>query len=156
MHVSCPCSTVSPQPVTARLAATLGGVEFLSAPWCERLVDLAADGSVGSSAANATIEVAVAGTSEGTRHVTLVFAGGRLHSCTASVAESPADVELKVSAVDAAAILTGRLDANAAFMLGQIKTEGRTGPLLDVLAATKSPAFAKRRAALAAETALAD
>lgn len=116
---------------------------------------MAADGTVGPSAADVTIEIAVTGTSEGTRHVTLDFADGRLRSCAATPAESPADVELKVSAADAAAILSGRLDANAAFMLGQIKAEGRTGPLLDVLAATKSPSFAVGRAALAEETALA-
>ena len=54
------------------------------------------------------------------------------------------DVTLTDTAANALAIVRGELDPNAAFMRGRTKVAGATGPLLALLAATRTPTFAER------------
>ena len=60
------------------------------------------------------------------------------------------DVTLTDTYANALAIVRGELDPNAAFMRGQTKVSGDTGPLLDLLAATRSERYEQVRAEVAA------
>ncbi len=51
------------------------------------------------------------------------------------------DATLATPYTEGLAIAEGRLDANAAFMQGRIKTAGRTGPLLALLSVLQAPAW---------------
>ncbi len=52
-----------------------------------------------------------------------------------------ADVSLTVPYAEAIAIAQGELEPSVAFMQGRMKTAGDPGKLLDLLAATATPAF---------------
>ena len=52
-----------------------------------------------------------------------------------------ADVVLTLTYADAVAMVQGALQPSVAFMQGRMKTAGDPGQLLDLLAATSSPAF---------------
>ncbi len=52
-----------------------------------------------------------------------------------------AEVTFSLSEADGAEIVAGRLSPSVAFMQGRLKTSGDPGLVLDLLAATASPAF---------------
>jgi putative sterol carrier protein len=54
------------------------------------------------------------------------------------------DVTLTDTAANARAMASGELDPNAAFMRGRTKVAGAIGPLLALLAATRSEVYAER------------
>jgi putative sterol carrier protein len=82
----------------------------------------------------------VSGGPEGeVRYVTRVVDGRVVEHGPGSVEE--ADATLAVPHAEGLAIAEGRLDANAAFMQGRIKTAGRTGPLLALLSVLQAPAW---------------
>ena len=96
--------------------------------------------------ASAVVQHVVAGGPEGeVRYVTRVVDGRVVEHGPGSVDEP--DATLTTPHADGLAIATGELDANAAFMQGRIKTAGRTGPLLTLLAVLQAPAWRKGTAA---------
>jgi len=63
-----------------------------------------------------------------------------------------AEVALTVPYADAAAIVRGELEPSVAFMQGRMKTAGDPGRLLDLLAASATPAFREALARVATDT----
>jgi putative sterol carrier protein len=103
--------------------------QFLSAEWFATL--RAAAPSVGG----ANVECAVTGSPDG--EVKLYAKGADV----GLGALSDADISLIVPYADAIAIVRGELEPSVAFMQGRMKTAGDPGKLLDLLAATATPAF---------------
>jgi putative sterol carrier protein len=102
---------------------------FLSAEWID--VVRSAVPTVG----DASVECAVTGGPDG--DVKLHAAGSEV---TLGGLEN-ADVSLTVPYAEAIAIAHGELEPSVAFMQGRMKTAGDPGKLLDLLAATATPAF---------------
>lgn len=127
-------------------------MNFLTDDWCRRLTELSSDGS--GDISDATFDLQVSGAPGGVRKLTMTTLGGRVASCAAGKAGGEDTVVLKVGWDDAVAILRGELDANAAFMTGQIKTDGPTGPLLSLLSSLQQPPAQVAREQLLAETSL--
>lgn len=123
--------------------------EFLSPEWCAELVGLTADAE--PVLRDVVVEVQLTGAPRGRGRVTLVVAGGRLVSC-ATEPTAEAELKLKSSLADVRSMLRGELDPNVAFMTGDLKTDGPTGPLLALLAASRRPGAVAARAALDAAT----
>ena len=113
---------------------------FLSAEWID--VVRATAPAVG----DATVECAVNGGPDG--DVKLHVAG----DAVALGALADADVSLTVPYPDAVAIAQGELEPSVAFMQGRMKTAGDPGKLLDLLAATATPAFRESLERVAAST----
>ena len=65
------------------------------------------------------------------------------------LADDELDVTLTDTYANALAIVRGELDPNAAFMRGQTKVAGSTGPLLELLAATRDDRYEQVRAEVA-------
>lgn len=124
-------------------------VEFLSAQWGEEFVALAADAPVALE--DITVEVQLTGAPSGRGRISVVVQGGRVTGCVPSPSPD-ADLRLKMSYDDAFAMLEGRRDPNEAFMTGDLKTDGPTGPLLALLSAWRHPAVSRGRAQLASAT----
>ena len=127
-------------------------MNFLADDWCNRLVELASAGS--GDISDATFDLQVSGAPDGVRKLTMTSLGGRIASCGVGKTGGEETVVLKVGWADAVAILRGELDANAAFMTGQIKTDGPTGPLLSLLSFLQQPSAEVARRLLQAETSL--
>lgn len=123
--------------------------EILSTQWCAEVVALAADAPFALD--DVTVEVQLTGAPSGRGRIGVIVQDGRLTSC-APTALPDAELKLKTSYVDALAMLEGRRDPNEAFMTGDLKTDGPTGPLLTLLAAWRHPAAARGRARLATVT----
>jgi len=98
-----------------------------------------------------TVQQVVPGAPDGEVKYVAVVADGRLASATLGT-DAEADLTLTTTYPEAKAVAAGELDANAAFMRGRIKVAGPTGPLLQLLAATKDPAHRAAQAELAAAT----
>ena len=113
---------------------------FLSAEWID-VVRTAAP-TVG----DATVECAVTGGPDG--DVKLHAAGNDV----ALGALANADVSLTVPYPEAIAIARGELEPSVAFMQGRMKTAGDPGKLLDLLAATATPAFREGLERIASST----
>lgn len=122
-------------------------MELLSPEWCDELV--ARCGSLPPVLDDVTVGVQITGAPRGRGRVRVEVADGRIVSCVAE-RDPDARVELKTSWDDVAAMLTGTLDPNVAFMTGDLKTDGPTGPLLAMLAAWRRPDVAAVRAELTA------
>ncbi|MEZ5177773.1 MAG: alkyl sulfatase C-terminal domain-containing protein [Acidimicrobiales bacterium] len=91
---------------------------------------------------SAVVDHVVGGGPDGeVRYVTRVV-DGRVVQHEPGSADEP-DATLTVPHAEGLAIATGELDVNAAFMQGRIKTAGRTGPLLHILAVLQDPAWAE-------------
>jgi putative sterol carrier protein len=102
---------------------------FLSAEWID-VVRAAAP-----ALRDATVECAVIGGPDG---------DVKFHAVGEEVALgalADADVSLTVPYPDSMAIARGELEPSVAFMQGRMKTAGDPGKLLDLLAATATPAF---------------
>lgn len=91
---------------------------------------------------SAVVQHVVSGGPDGeVRYVTRVVDGRVVAHGPGSV-DDP-DATLTIPHAEGLAIAEGRLDANAAFMQGRIKTAGRTGPLLALLSVLQAPAWAE-------------
>jgi putative sterol carrier protein len=102
---------------------------FLSDEWVDAVRD------AGLSVGQTTVECAITGAPDG---------DVKLHAHGADVAVGPAanaDVSLTLPYPEAIAIARGELEPSVAFMQGRMKTAGDPGRLLDLLAATATPAF---------------
>lgn len=124
-------------------------MEFLSAEWCDDLVGRAA--SFDPILRDVVVELQLTGAPRGRGRITFTVDGGRLVSCVPEPADAP-ELKLKSTHDDARAMLRGELDPNAAFMTGDLKTDGPTGPLLALLAAFGRPGVVSARRALDAQT----
>ncbi len=124
-------------------------MEFLSDEWCAALVDRAAGAE--SVLRDVVVEVQLTGAPRGRGRMSLTVERGRLVSC---VPERTADAALKLKSThdDVRAMLRGELDPNVAFMRGDLKTDGPTGPLLALLAAYRRPGAVRGRNELDAAT----
>jgi len=121
-------------------------VEFLSADWLT-----AARDAVPVPALDVRLQVTVTGAPGGDVVWHAVCSGGALAELAAGPV-ADADVTLTLPYADARAVQCGELDPSVAYMQGRMKTAGDPGKLLDLLAATATPAYAARRAALEAVT----
>ncbi len=128
-------------------------MEFLSDQWCEALVERCAQSSV--PLRDVTVEVQLTGAPRGKGRVSVVVADGRLVSCTLD-RDADAELKLKLAFSDAVALSRGELDPSVAFMAGDMKTDGPTGPLLALLAAWRQPGVLAARPAFAAPPVEAD
>lgn len=124
-------------------------MELLSAEWGEELVRRAE--SIEAPLQDAVVELQLTGAPRGRGRVTLVIEAGRPTALRPERAEDP-DVRCKLAFDDLVAMVHGELDPNVAFMTGDLKSEGPTGPLLALLAAHRLPAVAEMREALVAVT----
>lgn len=124
-------------------------MEFLSPEWCEEVVGRAASSE--PVLRDVVVEVQLTGAPRGRGRITVTVDGGRLVSCVPEPADGP-ELKLKVSHDDVRAMLRGDLDPNVAFMAGDLKTDGPTGPLLALLAAYRRPGAVSAREALDAVT----
>lgn len=124
-------------------------MELLSVEWGEELVRRAA--SIDVPLQDAVVELQLTGAPRGRGRVTLVIEAGRPTALRPERAQDP-DVRCKLAFDDLVAIVRGELDPNVAFMTGELKSEGSTGPLLALLAAHRLPAMAELREALGAVT----
>lgn len=122
---------------------------FLTPEWCDALV--AACVAAEPVLEDVVVEVQLTGAPRGRGRISLVVDGGRLVAC-APTPEPTAVLKLKSSLADATAMLQGELDPNVAFMRGDLKTDGPTGPLIALLAAYRRPDAEQARADLAART----
>ena len=81
---------------------------------------------------------------------------GRVSGCEVVAGKTPPDADAAVSLTtvhrDALALVRGDLDLNAAFMSGQMKVAGPTGPLLALLAWSQGSEVASWRQALSEST----
>ena len=118
---------------------------YLSAEWFA--AGLAVGGELPERpGVSGVVQHVVAGGPDGeVRSVTRVVDGRVVEHGLGSVDEPEAT--LAIPHAEGLAIAEGRLDANAAFMQGRIKTTGRTGPLLALLSVLQTPAW--REAAVA-------
>lgn len=122
-------------------------MEFLSEEWCDRVV--ARCGDAPAVLRDCVVEIQLTGAPRGRGRITIVVDAGRVTSC---VPERTPDAELRLKSTwdDAVAMIRGDRDPNVAFMTGDLKTEGPTGPLLDLLSAWGRPGAGAARAELAA------
>lgn len=121
--------------------------DYLSEAWLAAPVDPAAE-ALAATGGEAVVVRVITGAPDGEARFVAEVAGG-----TVSYRQGGADdaaLTLTDTYANAQAVLRGELDPNAAFMRGQTKVAGSTRVLLDLLAATKTPAYAEARAALAA------
>lgn len=87
---------------------------------------------------DAVVELQLTGAPKGLGRITMTFENGRLVSCAPGAADA-AVLKLKATHADAVAVLQGDLDPSVAFMRGDLKTDGPTGILLELLAAFGKP-----------------
>jgi putative sterol carrier protein len=111
----------------------------------------AARGEVRAPALDVRLQVTVTGAPGGDVVWHAVTSGGALTELDAG-AVPDADVTLTLPYDDAVAVQRGELDPSVAYMQGRMKTAGDPGKLLDVLAATATPAYARLRTELEAVT----
>lgn len=85
------------------------------------------------------IQWVVNGAPDGNVRILGVFEEGR---CTgwALASDREAEITLTLRYTDLVALLAGDADLNALFISGAMKTDGPTGPLLDLIAAVRSEA----------------
>ncbi|HET8929300.1 MAG TPA: SCP2 sterol-binding domain-containing protein [Acidimicrobiales bacterium] len=124
-------------------------MEFLTPEWCDELVSRTA--AAAPVLRDVVVELQLTGAPRGRGRITFTVDGGRLVSCVPEPADAP-DLKLKATHDDARATLRGELDPNAAFMAGDLKSDGPTGPLLALLAAYRRPGAVSAREALDAQT----
>lgn len=112
---------------------------FLSDEWLASAVATAEDRAVAGSFTGA-VEVEVGGGPSGKVRVRWVFEEGRLVTADAEKGAEP-DVSLTLKHEDARGLVAGTRDLNALFISGQMKVAGATGPLLDLISASRSDEF---------------
>lgn len=117
---------------------------FLTEEWVEAVRALVREAMAGSG--DVRVQCAVTGGPDG---------DVRLHIVGAEVGMGPAAdaaVTLTLPYVDAVAVIQGELEPSVAFMQGRMKTAGDLGQVLDLLAATATPAFRAARERITRET----
>ena len=120
---------------------------YLSEAWLADPRDPAAEALAAAGGAIRFRRV-VSGAPDGEVRLDVSVADGQV--AYGEVADDDLDVTLTDTYANALAIVRGDLDPNAAFMRGQTKVAGDTGPLLDLLAATRSERYEQARAEVAA------
>lgn len=85
------------------------------------------------------IQVIVGGTPDGNVRVLGRFEGGRITGWGLE-SDRESELVLTIRHPDLLALLAGEADLNALFISGALKTEGPTGPLLDLIVALRSDA----------------
>lgn len=132
---------------------------FLSSDWTAALVAICATGAAPEGervARDLEVDQIVTGGPDGDVVVRYRLVGGRVDRCEVVAGKTPpapkAEVVLTTPHRDALALVRGELDLNAAFMAGQMKVAGATGPLLDLLAWSQRPEVSAWREALSAAT----
>lgn len=83
------------------------------------------------------IQVVVGGTPDGNVRVLGRFDEGRITGWTLE-SDRDAELTLTIRHPDLLALLAGEADLNALFMSGALKTDGPTGPLLDLIVSLRS------------------
>ena len=112
---------------------------FLPEEWLAGAVASAGGASIAGSCTG-TVEVEVGGGPNGKVTCHWVLEEGRLVAAGVGPADEP-DVALTLTHPDAVGLLDGSADLNALFISGRMKVAGATGPLLELLAATKGDEF---------------
>lgn len=129
---------------------------FLSPTWAASLPDLAVDAPTAGPSLG--VDQIVTGGPDGDVVVRYQLDDGQVTSCEVVTGKTPpapvAPVVLTNTYRDAVALVQGELDINAAFMSGQMKVAGDTGPLLDVLAWSQRRYVGAWREAVSAATAV--
>ena len=124
---------------------------FLADEWLASSVTIAEGRSVAGTFTG-SVGVEVGGGPKGKVVARWTFDDGRLTSVETGVGGEP-EVLLTLEYDDARSLVAGTRDLNALFISGQMKVKGATGPLLDLIAATKGEEFLSYRARLAEATA---
>lgn len=124
-------------------------MDLLSESWIEWVVERSAHAC--EALEDGVIELQLTGAPRGRGRVTFVISGGKLVSCETVKATDP-DVSCKLSWAELQDMLAGTWDPSVAFMRGDLKTVGKTGPLLAVLRAWDRPAVQQVREELASLT----
>ena len=124
---------------------------FLSDEWLTSATEVAEDRAVAGSFSGA-VEVEVGGGPGGKVVSSWTFDDGRLIAVVAEKASDPV-VSLTLNYDDARGLVAGTRDLNALFMSGQMKVAGATGPLLELISATKADEFVGFRELLEGVTA---
>lgn len=125
-------------------------VAFGTAAWLDRFAEVAAD-LPEVPGASGTVQVLVSGAPDGGAEFHVSFAGGRISAAGAGV-DDTADAMLTVPYALARELLDGTVDANVAYMRGDLKVAGHTGRLVSLLALAQTDAFRAAVAAIDAET----
>lgn len=121
-------------------------MELLTEPWCDAALARCAEAP--AVLRDVVVEVQLTGAPRGRGRITLVVSGGRITEL-GPVRTPDAELKLKAGWDDVEAMIRGGWDPNVAFMTGDLKTDGPTGPLLALLAAWKRPQVERARAELA-------
>ena len=126
-------------------------VRYLSQEWMDRARELAADFPE-TPGASVRMQQVITGAPEGdVRYYTVIEDGKTLEQ---SLGEDPegAEVTLTNSYDDAVKILTGELDASAAFMQGRVKVTGNMAKMMALLPLSTKPEYKEIQERLRAET----
>jgi hypothetical protein len=120
--------------------------KFLSDEWLETVRSSAGDARADDLSVRLLITV-------GAVQVTAVLVDGALEDLALG-GRGDEEVTLTLVLDDAVAIQRGDLQPSVAFMQGRMKTAGDPGKVLDILACTARPGFARLRDEVAAATEL--
>ena len=120
---------------------------YLSTDWLAEARDPAAE-ALAALGGEIRLRRVVSGAPDGDVRLDVTVAGGSVSY--GELADDDLDVTLTDTYANALAMVRGELDPNAAFMRGQTKVAGTTGPLLDLLAATRDERYEQARAEVAA------
>lgn len=120
---------------------------YLSEAWLADPCDPAAE-ALAAAGGSLRLRRVVGGAPDGEARLDVTVADGEV--TYDHLDDEDLDVTLTDTYANALAIVRGELDPNAAFMRGQTKVAGDTGPLLDLLAATRSERYEQLRAEVAA------
>lgn len=113
--------------------------KYLSQEWLDESRKLAEDQPV-RPGATATIQYVTTGTPEGDVKYYWVLEDGKLLEATVGSMDDP-ELTLTMSYEDAKKIQEGHMDAQAAFMQGRVKVDGRMEKLMALLPITNSPEY---------------
>lgn len=123
---------------------------YLSTEWLDDPCDPLAEARARSGGGALRVGRVVSGAPDGDVRFTASIVDGEVRYEVGSVDD--AEVTLTDTYPNAVALLRGELDPNAAFVRGQTKVAGPTGPLLDLLAAAGTEAYVRQREAALAAT----
>ena len=124
--------------------------KYLTQEWMDRAKELAADFPE-TPGASVRMQQVVTGAPDGeVKYYTVIEYGKTLEQ---SLGEDPqAEVTLTNSYEDAVKILTGELDASAAFMQGRVKVTGNMAKMMGLLPLSNKPEYKQIQEQLRQET----
>jgi hypothetical protein len=125
-------------------------VECLSQEWLDE-TRAAAGQQLFGPGVDARVQYVVTGAPRGDVRYVHVLEGGRLAECRLG-AVADADVTVTVPYPTWVLIDRGELDPSVAFMRGAVKTAGDPGRWLEILAATRTPAYREVQTEVRART----